>query len=56
MNTPDTTGWTKSLLSGRIRDKIDLKYYRIRTETAYVDWVCRFVTFDRGSQANAGIQ
>lgn len=45
MNAPDTTGPTKSLLLDRIRDKIRLKHYSIRTETAYVDWVRRFVNF-----------
>jgi integron integrase len=29
----------------RIRDKIRLKHYSIRTETAYVDWVRRYVNF-----------
>jgi integron integrase len=45
MNAPDATGTTKSLLLDRIRDKIRLKHYSIRTETAYVDWVRRFVNF-----------
>jgi integron integrase len=45
MNAPDSTGPTKSLLLDRIRDKIRLKHYSIRTETAYVDWVRRFVNF-----------
>ena len=45
MNTPNTTDLPKSLLLDRIRDKIRLKHYSIRTETAYVDWVRRFVVF-----------
>jgi integron integrase len=45
MNAPDATGPTKSLLLDRVRDKIRLKHYSIRTETAYVDWVRRFVVF-----------
>ncbi|HEV8260334.1 MAG TPA: integron integrase [Burkholderiales bacterium] len=45
MNAPDTSGSTKSLLLDRVRDKIRLKHYSIRTETAYVDWVRRFVNF-----------
>ena len=45
MNTPVTTGSPKSLLLGRVRDKIRLKHYSIRTETAYVDWIRRFVLF-----------
>lgn len=47
MNAPETAGSTKSLLLDRIRDKIRLKHYSIRTETAYVDWVRRFVLFHR---------
>ena len=35
-----------SLLLDRVRDKIRLKHYSIRTETAYVDWVRRFVNFN----------
>jgi integron integrase len=45
MNAPDTTDTPKSLLLDRVRDKIRLKHYSIRTETAYVDWVRRFVNF-----------
>jgi len=46
MNTPDTSGSTKSLLLDRVRDKIRLKHYSIRTETAYVDWVRRFIVIE----------
>ena len=45
MNTSNPSGPSKSLLLDRIRDKIRLKHYSIRTETAYVDWVRRFVLF-----------
>jgi hypothetical protein len=45
MNAPDTTGPKKSLLLDRVRDKVRLKHYSIRTETAYVDWIRRFVVF-----------
>ena len=45
MNTPNTTSPAKSLLLDRVRDKIRLKHYSIRTETAYVDWIRRFVIF-----------
>jgi len=45
MNAPDATGPKKSLLLDRVRDKIRLKHYSIRTESAYVDWVRRFVVF-----------
>jgi|ERR1700680_179208 len=29
----------------RVRDKIHLKHYSIRTEHAYVDWIRRFTRF-----------
>lgn len=45
MNAPDAADAPKSLLPDRVRDKIRLKHYSIRTETAYVDWVRRFVNF-----------
>ena len=45
MNAPDAAGPKKSLLLDRVRDKIRLKHFSIRTETAYVDWVRRFVVF-----------
>ena len=45
MNAPDAPDTPKSLLLDRVRDKIRLKHYSIRTETAYVDWVRRFVVF-----------
>jgi len=32
-------------LLDRLRDKIRVKHYSIRTEHAYVDWVRRFVNF-----------
>ena len=32
-------------LLDRLRDKIRLKHYSIRTEQAYVDWVRRFILF-----------
>src|SRR6266567_8720842 len=32
-------------LLARVRDKIRLKHYSIRTEHAYVDWIKRFVWF-----------
>jgi integron integrase len=45
MNAPDASDMPKSLLLDRVRDKIRVKHYSIRTETAYVDWVHRFVNF-----------
>ena len=32
-------------LLNRVRDKIRLKHYSIRTEQAYVDWIKRFIWF-----------
>jgi hypothetical protein len=32
-------------LLDRVRSKIGLKHYSIRTEHAYVDWIKRFVLF-----------
>ena len=32
-------------LLDRVRNKIRLKHYSIRTEKAYVDWVRRYVRF-----------
>lgn len=32
-------------LLDRVRDRIRLKHYSIRTEQAYLDWVRRFVVF-----------
>lgn len=48
MTTSDTGAAPKRLLLDRIRDKIRLKHYSIRTETAYVDWIRRFVHFHHG--------
>ena len=45
MIVPDATDSTKSLLLDCIRDKIRLKDNSIKRETAYVDWVRRFVLF-----------
>jgi integron integrase len=45
MTAPDAPDMPKSLLLDRVRDKIRVKHYSIRTETAYVDWVRRFVNF-----------
>ena len=35
-------------LLDRVRERIRLKHYSIRTEQAYVEWVARFVRFRRG--------
>lgn len=45
MNAPVATDTPKRLLLDSVRDKIRLKHYSIRTETAYVEWVRRFVVF-----------
>ena len=47
------TGRALRLLD-QIREVIRLKHYSIRTETAYVDWVRRFVRFcDCATRVNA---
>ena len=45
MDAPAATDTPKRLLLDCVRDKIRLKHYSIRTETAYVEWVRRFVVF-----------
>ena len=45
MNTLDAPNPAKTLLLDRVRDKIRLKHYSIRTEAAYVDWIRRFIRF-----------
>ncbi|MBI5753073.1 MAG: phage integrase N-terminal SAM-like domain-containing protein [Hydrogenophilales bacterium] len=40
LNSPETPR-----LLVRVRDKIRLKHYSIRTEQAYTDWVRRFILF-----------
>ena len=32
-------------LLDRVRDKIRVKHYSIRTEQAYLDWIKRFILF-----------
>ena len=34
-------------LLNKVRDKICLKHYSIRTEQAYTDWIKRFVLFHK---------
>ena len=36
-----------SRLLNKVRDKIRLKHYSIRTEQAYTDWIKRFVLFHK---------
>ena len=43
-SSPQTVPETPRLLV-RVRDKIRLKHYSIRTEQAYTDWVRRFILF-----------
>jgi integron integrase len=45
MDTRDTAVPQEPRLLDRLRDKIRLKHYSIRTESAYLDWVRRFVLF-----------
>lgn len=44
---PSATCDVDQLLS-RVRERIRLRHYSIRTEQAYVEWVARFVRFRRG--------
>ena len=44
--SPQITPETPRLLV-RVRDKIRLKHYSIRTEQAYTDWVRRFILFHK---------
>ena len=44
-STPQATGSQPPKLLDRVRDKIRLKHYSIRTEQAYVDWIRRFILF-----------
>ena len=45
-SSPQTTPESPRLLV-RVRDKIRLKHYSIRTEQAYTDWVRRFILFHK---------
>jgi len=47
MNTVDTGGDipAPARLLDRVRDKIRLRHYSIRTEQAYADWIKRFIVF-----------
>jgi len=42
---PQATESQPPKLLDRVRDKIRLKHYSIRTEQAYVDWIRRFILF-----------
>ena len=42
------------LLLDRVRNRIRLKHYNIRTEQAYCDWIRRFITF-RGKRHPSGL-
>jgi integrase len=46
MNIPDPSEPRRSPLLDRVRDRIRLKHYSIRTEQAYVDWIRRYVVFN----------
>lgn len=45
MDTLNAPSPAKTRLLDRVRNKIRLKHYSIRTETAYVDWIRRFIRF-----------
>ena len=42
---PETGENPKRKLLDRVRDKIRMLHYSIRTEDAYVDWIRRFILF-----------
>ena len=39
-------------LLDRVRNKIRLKHYSLRTEKAYVDWIVKYLRFYKDSQGN----
>jgi hypothetical protein len=47
MEKANTPSDAKPKLLDQVRDKIRLKHYSIRTEEAYVDWIKRFILFQR---------
>ena len=44
-SAPTQTAPEAPRLLERVRDKIRLKHYSIRTEQAYTDWVKRYILF-----------
>ena len=45
-NSPDkSTTVNPPKLLDQVRDKLRVKYYSIRTEQTYVDWIKRFIFF-----------
>ncbi len=42
---PQNIGNQSLKLLDRVREKIRLKHYSIRTEQAYIDWIGRFILF-----------
>ena len=40
-------GKPKKKLLDQVRDVLRLKYYSLRTERAYCDWITRFIRFHR---------
>jgi hypothetical protein len=47
METPHAADPAEPKLLVRMRNKLRLKHYSIRTEQAYVDWVRRFIRFHK---------
>ena len=45
VNAADPVALQQPRLLDRVRDKIRVKHYSIRTEHAYLDWVRRFIVF-----------
>ena len=44
------------LLRDRVRDRNGVKYYSIRTEQAYCDWIRRFIIFHGKRHPSGGIE
>jgi hypothetical protein len=47
METANTPPGPSPKLLDQVRGKIRLKHYSIRTEQCYVDWIKRFIVFQR---------
>ena len=43
----------ESTLTEKLRDEVRIRHYSIRTEEAYVEWVCRFISFHGGKDPAA---
>ena len=50
--TPQTDLQPQPRLLDRVRNQMRLLHYSIRTESAYVDWITRFLQFHRTPDGN----